>query len=91
MQSFCLNLLFAYIVITGLSIRFIGLIPGFIRHRLYPFTEWQWLSLEETQMTWCLSLLLHCLGVHFTMRYQAAANHTVLISLLFSRHRGDFI
>lgn len=46
---FRLNLLFVYIVITALSIRLTGLIPGSIRHRLYPFTEWHGLSLEEGQ------------------------------------------
>lgn len=38
---------------------------------------------EETQMAWYLFLLLQRFGVHFTMRYQAAANLTQLISLLF--------
>lgn len=46
---------------------------------------------EETQMTWYLFLLLQRFGVHFTLRYQAAANLTQLIPLLFLRHHGDFI
>lgn len=46
---------------------------------------------EEIQITWYLFLSLQCFGVHFTMRYQAAANLTILISLQFLRHRGDLI
>lgn len=89
-----LNLLFVSIVITGLSegelALFLvpedtGCIPllngsGSVGGRS-----------EETQMTWDLFLLLQSFGVYFTMRYQAAANLTVLISLLFPRHRGEFI
>lgn len=46
---------------------------------------------EGTHMTWYCPLFLRCLGVCFTMRCQAAANLTILIPLLFLRHRDDSI
>lgn len=91
---FGLNLLFASIATTGLSLRCIGLIPGFVRCRLCPLlngsaSAWRTVGGNSDDLVSLPVVALLRGPLHYEI--QAAANHTVPISLLVPRHRGDFM